>query len=146
PDVAVKLFREKWPVPERAADVERIRKLIAQLDSEAFADREAAEAELTKTGRPAEEELRNALAGTAPHEGKRSVKAIVAAWRPPTTAQYPADGSRELRAVWALELAGTSEAKKLLEGWAGGKVGNRLWEEAAVALKRWRRAPEGSGR
>jgi RNA polymerase sigma factor (sigma-70 family) len=139
PDLAVKLFREKWPVPERPADAERIRKLIARLDADAFADREAAEAELKKIGRPAEEELHKALAGTASPEVKRRVKAIVDAWSPPTTAEYPADEARELRAVWALELAGTPEAKKLLEGWAAGKVGNRLCEEAATALKRYRR-------
>src|SRR5262249_44247884 len=111
----------------------------AQLDADAFADREAAEAELKKIGRPAEEELRKALTDTGSSEVKRRAKAIVDAWSPPTTAEYPADEVRELRAVWALELAGTPEAKKLLEGWAGGKVGNRLCEEAAAALKRWRR-------
>jgi RNA polymerase sigma factor (sigma-70 family) len=139
PDVAIKLFREKWPVPERPADAERIRKLIAQLDADAFADREAAEAELKKIGRPAEEELRKALTDATSPEVKRRVKAVVERWSPPTTAEYPAEEARELRAVWALELAGTPEAKKLLEGWAVGKVGNRLCEEAAAALKRWRR-------
>jgi RNA polymerase sigma factor (sigma-70 family) len=144
PEVAVKVFREKWPVPDRPADAERVRKLIGQLDSDAFADREAAEAELTKICRPAEEELRKALAGAGSPEVKRRIRAIVEAWGPPTAAEYPPDEARELRAVWALELAGTPEAKKLLEGWAERKVGNRLCEEAAAALKRWRRAAEGS--
>ena len=139
PGVAVKLFREKWPVPERLADAEHIRKLIARLDSEAFADREAAEAELVKIGRQAEEELRKALAGEAPAEVKRRAKAIVDRWSPPSAAEHPAADARELRAVWALELAGTPEAKKLLEGWATMKVGNRLCKEAA-ALKPSRRA------
>ena len=94
---------------------------------------------MKKIGRPAEEELRKALTDATSPEVKRRVKAVVERWSPPTTAEYPAEEARELRAVWALELAGTPEAKKLLEGWAVGKVGNRLCEEAAAALKRWRR-------
>jgi hypothetical protein len=49
------------------------------------------------------------------------------------------DGCAYVRAVWALELAGTAEAKKLLAAWAAAQVGNRLCEEAAAALKRLRK-------
>ena len=55
------------------------------------------------------------------------------------TAECPPEVARELRAVWALELVGTPEAKKLLEAWAAAKVGNRLCEESASAIKRWKR-------
>jgi hypothetical protein len=51
-------------------------------------------------------------------------------------AEVPADEARERRAVWALELAGTAEAKKLLEAWTKAKVGNRLGEASAAALQR----------
>jgi hypothetical protein len=53
-------------------------------------------------------------------------------------AEYPTEEARESRAVWALELAGTPEAKKMLEAWATVKVGNRLCEESVAAIKRWK--------
>jgi RNA polymerase sigma factor (sigma-70 family) len=140
PDVAVELFRQKWPVPQHPVDAARVRRLIGGLDSETFAEREAAEADLAKLGRPAEAELRKALAGTPSAEVRRRVGRILARWGPPATAEYPAGEARELRAVWALELAGTPEAKKLLESWAAAKVGNRLCEEAIAALKRIQRS------
>jgi RNA polymerase sigma factor (sigma-70 family) len=139
PEVAVKLFRTRWPVPERPVDAEQVRKLIGQLDSETFADREAAEIELTQLGRQAEPELRNTLGGTPSAEVKRRAKRILDRWAPHTRADYPPEEARELRAVWALEVAGTPAAKKLLEEWAAAKVGNRLCEEADAALKRFKR-------
>jgi RNA polymerase sigma factor (sigma-70 family) len=138
PDVAVKLFRQKWPVPQRPIDAARVRKLIGKLDSATFAEREAAQAELAKLGRQIEEPLRKALAETTSLEVKRRAQALVDRWSPATTAVYSADEAREPRAVWALELAGTPQAKQLLEGWAKAKVGNRLCEEADAALKRLR--------
>lgn len=136
PDVAIKRFRRKWPLPQQAVDGERIRKLIGKLDSATFDEREAAEAELRKLGRQAESELRKALAESPAPEVKQRAKRIVDGWSPPATADYSADDARELRAVWALELAGTAEAKKLLEAWATARSGNRLCEEAEAALRR----------
>ncbi len=140
PGAAVKLFREKWPVPKKPADAERIRQLIAGLDGDTFAAREAAEAELAKFGRRAEPAVRKALAETTSAEVKRRAARLVARWGPPAGADYPPEQARELRAVWALELAGTPEAKKLLEEWAAAGVGERLCEAADAALKRLRRS------
>jgi WD40 repeat protein len=136
PDMAIKLFRQKWPAPEQPVDAARMRKRIGELDSTAFAEREAAQAELAKLGRQAETELRKALAETQSLEVKRRAEALLGRWSPPAAAEYSPDDARELRAVWALELAGTPEAKQLLEVWAKAKVGNRLCEEADDALKR----------
>src|SRR5262249_51619630 len=97
----------------------------------------AAEAELRKLGRQAETQLRKTLAESTSLEVKQRVKRIVDRW-PTATAAYPAEEARELRAVWALELAGTAEAKKLLEAWATARVGNRLCEEANAAVRRLR--------
>jgi RNA polymerase sigma factor (sigma-70 family) len=140
PDVAVKLFREKWPPPEKPTDAERVRKLIAELDGATFAGREAAEAELAKFGRRAEPALRKALAEATSPEVRRRAERLLGRWAPPAAAEYPAGQARELRAVWALELAGTPEAKKLLEAWAAAGVGEQLCEAADAALKRLRRA------
>jgi hypothetical protein len=41
-----------------------------------------------------------------------------------------------MRAVRALELAGTPAARELLREWAEGRVGRRLWEDAEAATKR----------
>jgi RNA polymerase sigma factor (sigma-70 family) len=133
PDLAIKLFRRKWPIPQHAIDGERIRKLIGKLDDATFAERETAEAELRKLGRQAESELRKALAEANSPEVKRRTKRIVDRWSPPATAEYSAGEARELRAIWALELAGTAEAKKLLQEWAAARIGNRLCEEANAA-------------
>jgi RNA polymerase sigma factor (sigma-70 family) len=138
PELAVQLFREKWPVPAQSPDVKQVSKLIADLESSEFARREAATAELLKLGRPVEPELQKALKESASVEVQRRIEKILARWRPTTSAEYSAEDARELRAVWALELAGTSEAKELLAAWAGAQVGNRLCEQAAAALKRSR--------
>lgn len=139
PDPALKLFRAKWPVPDKAVDAERIGKLIGALDSAAFADRETASAELTKIGRRAEAALRKAATDSPSAEVRGRAEAILGQWNPLATAEYSAEEARELRAVWALELAGTPEAVKLLESWSAAKVGKRLCDEAAAALQRLRR-------
>ncbi len=146
PEVAVRLFREKWPVPKNPLDPGRVGKLIADLDGNAFAEREAATAELEKLGRRAEAALRKAAADSGSAEVKRRAETILARWAPLTTAEYSTEDARELRAVWALELAGTPEARRLLAEWAEARVGNRLCEEAASAVQRSRRQrPDGPG-
>jgi len=135
-DTAVELFRAKWPVPKDPVDAARIRKLIGDLDSGEFKVREAAEAALLKVGRSVETELRKAVADTSSGEVKERAGRILEHWAPLEVAEYSAEEARELRAVWALEIAATPEAKKLLEEWAKAKVGTRLCEEAAAARRR----------
>jgi WD40 repeat protein len=139
PDVAVKLFREKWPISDKPLDADNVRKLLDKLDSGEFDVREAAEAELSKLGRQVEDELRRAVAETKSAEVKERAGRVLAKLATMDTAEYSAEEARELRAVWALELAGNPEAKKLLEAWSKAKVGNRLSEASAAALKRMRR-------
>jgi RNA polymerase sigma factor (sigma-70 family) len=136
PDLAIRLFRDRWPIPNTVIPPERIRQLIADLDSPTFKKREAATRELERLGRRAETALREAEErGSA--EVKRRIKRILARLAPhPGT--YSAEQARELRAVWALELAGTPEAEKLLKEWAEARVGTCLCEEADAARKRLR--------
>jgi RNA polymerase sigma factor (sigma-70 family) len=138
PEAALKLFREKWPIPKDPLDPKQVARLLADLDSPEFATREAATAELGKLGRRVEAELRKALAETASPEVRRRAEKVLALWAPSEAAEYSAEDARELRAVWALELAGTAAARTLLEEWAAAKVGNRLCEEAARAVRRLR--------
>ena len=71
PDTAVKLFRQKWPIPEHPVAGEHIRKLISQLDGDTFDERETAQKELIKIGRRAETEVRKAMAESSSPEVKR---------------------------------------------------------------------------
>jgi len=134
-DAAIRLFREKWPPPKEPLDPKRVAALIADLDSARFAAREAAVAELTKLGRRAEGQIREAAkSGSA--EARQRAEGIIITWSGPSTAEVPAEDAREMRAVWALELAGTPSARALLKEWADGRVGRRLWEEAEAATRR----------
>jgi hypothetical protein len=139
PDAAIKLFREKWPLPKGPPDNKQVARFIADLENPEFAKREAATAELAKLGRRVEAELRKAWTETSSAEVRRRVEKILALWAPSEAADYSSEDARELRAVWALELAGTPEARALLVEWSEAKVGNRLCVEAAAALKRLRR-------
>jgi WD40 repeat protein len=139
PDIAVKLFSEKWPISDKPLDADYVRKLLDKLDSGEFEARESAEAELMKLGRLVEDEVRKTRAETKSAEVKERANRILAKLSTDAIGEYPPEEARELRAVWALELAGTPEAKKLLEAWSKAKVGNRLSEASAAALKRMRR-------
>jgi hypothetical protein len=48
----------------------------------------------------------------------------------------PAAEVRLVRAVQALELADTAEAREVVQKWAGGAAGAVLTQEAEAALKR----------
>jgi hypothetical protein len=137
-ELATKLFRAKWPVPEKSVDVEQVKKLIRELDDDRFKVREAATMALVKLGRQVETELRKASRESGSAEFKSRIEKILETWKQPSGAEYAADQVRELRAVWALELANTAESRQLLEDWAKTRVGNRLCEEADLALKRLR--------
>jgi hypothetical protein len=140
PELAIKLFREKWPIPDRPEDPKHVAKLIADLDSATFDDRETAKAALEKMGHRVEAELKKTAEETSSAEVKRRIEMILARLAGPEAAYYPPEEARELRAVWALELAVTPEAKKLLKEWSAGKVGNRLGGASTAALKRLQRS------
>jgi RNA polymerase sigma factor (sigma-70 family) len=135
-EIAIKLFRGKWPVPKDPLDLKRVAKLISALDSADFAERETATAELEKLGHRVEAALRKEAAENPSEETKRRLEKILARLSESEAAELPPEEARELRAVWALELAGTAEAQKLLTEWAAAKVGIQLGEESAAALKR----------
>jgi RNA polymerase sigma factor (sigma-70 family) len=135
PDVAIKLFREKWPIP-KPVDADQVRKLIDGLDAPVFVDREAASAALAKLGRSAEDAVKRAATDSPSAEVRKRASALLTAWAPSTLAEDRSEDARERRAVWALELARTPATKELLTSWAEAKTGNRLGEEAAAALRR----------
>lgn len=122
----------KANLPPVTADAKAIAALVAALDDDEFAERERASKALERLGGAAAPELRRAVAGLSPEGRKRAAELLdrLAVSRPTT------DELRAIRAVEAAEWAGTPDAVKLLEAWAGGAAGARLTAEAKAALGR----------
>lgn len=118
--------------PAKPPAQDQMRRWIADLGAEKFAAREAAAKALTELGRLAEPELQAAKAKTASAEIRARADAILA--RLPR-ARSDAE-TVQVRAVAAMELAGTEDAKKVLNEWAAGAPGARLTIDAKAALAR----------
>jgi RNA polymerase sigma factor (sigma-70 family) len=146
PDIAIRLFREKWPPAKQPIDLEHIRRLITDLDDRRFSQRESATTQLQKVGRAAQDELQKELARGPSPEAKQRIESILTRLALPVTAEHSTDDARELRAVWALELSGTAAAERLLSEWAEAGTGKLLWAEAEHSLARLRKRanPKGS--
>jgi hypothetical protein len=112
-------------------DVARIRRLIADLDSEEFATREAASKELRRLGHQAEGELLATAATGPPLEQRARIEELLRSLR---AFPQPPELLRSLRAVAALEHIGDAEAKALLQ--EVGKGSGRAALEAQAALRR----------
>src|SRR5262249_54767959 len=115
------------------ATKDRIDKLLDDLDSKNFNEREKAAKELEKLGERAEPDLRAALAGKPNLETRKRLEELLA--RLEAQLQSP-DHLRGLRAIEALEHIATSEAKKLLQEIAKGAPEARLTQEAKASLGR----------
>ncbi len=132
PADAVKLFAEKIK-PVEALDLKRIQRLLAGLDSNEFAVREAASKALAGLDEQATPYLEESLKSNDSAEVRVRVTRILEQRRRAATT---ADQIRQLRAVMVLERIGDGESKNLLRRWAGGPGGARLTMEASAALKR----------
>jgi hypothetical protein len=128
----VKILQKRL-TPARAADSGRLARLIKDLNSDVFADRNRASEELEKLGEAAEPALRAALRNAPPAEVRRRVERLLNKHSP--------EWLRTQRALEALELAGTPAAKSVLQSLAGGAPEARLSLEAKAALKRWAPRP-----
>jgi WD40 repeat protein len=134
PGAAVPFLRGRLR-PATAPSDKQAAELIAKLDAPAFATREAAEKELRGFGDAALPALRAALEGKPSGEQRERLKRLVTE---ATSAVVTAELLQQLRAVTALEQAGTVEAKAILKELAGGAAGGRLTVEACAALERSR--------
>ncbi len=132
PEQAMPLLHERLK-PAQAPDRERIRKLLADLDSDQFAMREKARQGLAELGELAEPALRKALADKPSLEARRRIEALLANLRAPVTRP---ETLRALRAVAVLEDIGTPSAQRLLEELAKGTPQARQTREAKAARKR----------
>jgi RNA polymerase sigma factor (sigma-70 family) len=151
PDAA-RAFRARWtlaaaPEPTLAllskqlrrvepADGQRLRRLLADLESEQFAVRDKAQTELVELGELAEPALRKTLEGKPTLEVRRRVQALLERFRAAVTKP---ELLRSLRAVAVLEDLGTPPARRLLEELAQGAAEARLTREGQAALRRLQR-------
>jgi RNA polymerase sigma factor (sigma-70 family) len=132
PDAAVALVGAHLK-PAAAPDAERVHRLIADLNSDRFAVREAASRELQDSGSAVRPSLRRALESSLAPEARRRLQQLLdAPEAPPDT---PED-RRGVRAVAALEMIGTTEACGLLEKLSRGVDDALLTREAKDSLRR----------
>jgi WD40 repeat protein len=134
PDKAAALLKDRVPA-ERPPDPKRVQALIGQLNDNDPQVREAASKELAKLGEAVEPALREALAGDPPAETRSRCERLLEAL---SHGGLDADGVRRLRAVQALELIGTPDAKAALKALAAGAPGalSRNAKAALDALER----------
>jgi hypothetical protein len=131
PGVSVPFLRGQLR-PAAGPDARQVARLIADLDSDRFEVRREAAEGLEKLGELAAPALLKAL--TAPSaEVRRKADALLA--KIDSLSPAP-DRLRALRAVEALEHAGTPEARRLLEALSRGAAGSRLTREARLSLER----------
>jgi WD40 repeat protein len=154
-DDAARAYRAAWSLaeqPERSVaflkdhlrpdrppvNRERLRQLLADLDSNEFPKREAASRELAKLGPAIEADLRAALEKASSAEARRRLKALVEA----LPRELPPEALRRLRAVRVLERIGNRDAVGLLRELAQSED-EALRREAGAALGRLQRSGGG---
>jgi hypothetical protein len=116
-----------------AVDRDRLAKLLAELDADAFAKREAAYAELARLGKLAEAGLRRLLEMNPSLEARKRAEALLKQlddW------QVSPAVLQAVRALEVLELIATPEARQVIEMLAKGAGDARVSEEAQAALAR----------
>jgi WD40 repeat protein len=134
PEAAIDLCKKHLaPIPH--ADVG---KLIADLDAEQSATRQAAAMQLARLEFAAQAPLQKTLQAKPTLELRQRAEELLAVL---DRYQKPQEWIRSWRAVRVLERVGTPDACQLLEKLAGGAPGARLTQEAQAALKRLKRKP-----
>jgi RNA polymerase sigma factor (sigma-70 family) len=134
PALSVPLLRQRVR-PAPVVDEKRLTGLIADLDSDDFAIRQKAVAELEKLGDQPLAAYRKVLEGKPSVETRCRIEELMEK-AGPVWWDVSGERLRSLRAVEALELAGTKEARDLLKALADGGPGARLTEQAKAALER----------
>jgi WD40 repeat protein len=120
-----------------APDAGKVRRLIADLESEQFNVRERAGKELAALGEQSDPELRKALEGKPSLEARKRLEELLAdAELAGRGVVRSAEVLRTLRAVRALEAMGTAEARQVLDVLAGGDPAARTTRQAREALRR----------
>jgi hypothetical protein len=137
PTQAIPYLGERLPLvtPVAPADEKHLAGLIADLDSTEFTVREKAARELEKSGESAIPACRKALAGQPSAEVRRRLEALIEKQSEESRNPSP-HNLRALRALEVLELAGTPEARQVLERLAKGAPQAQLTQDAKASLER----------
>lgn len=137
-DGAALLVREMKDVSAQIkAHRDRVARLIADLDADAFGEREKASAALAALGADVYDELDQALKARPTLERKRRIERLLRSVQRPTN-RTPTGLTRRLRAVEALEYAGTPEARAVVERLTRADEG-RLRASAKASLARMKK-------
>jgi WD40 repeat protein len=133
PERAVALLRERLP-PVAPVKEGQFNRLLARLDSDDFAGREAASMALERLGERVAPDLRRVLRkkDLGP-EARRRIEVVL---RNLKHRPRPATQLRVVRAIEALEYIGTPEARRRLESLAKGASAALETQEARAALRR----------
>jgi RNA polymerase sigma factor (sigma-70 family) len=123
------LRRRLTPIAEPSP---RLRRLIADLDSEQFAVREAARKELRNLGDAAHPALRQALKDKPSLELRKNIQSLL----PDTFVVRSPEKLRQIRAIMVLEQIGDTAARRLLQRLTEGTAEARQTREAKAALQR----------
>src|SRR5262249_32364807 len=137
PGQAVLLLQERLR-PVSPVDPQRIQGLIARLNSDRFAVREQAIAELEKLGELAGPALRKALAAQPALEVRRHLERLLEKLDGTVTSP---DQRRGLRALEVLEHVGNRDARQVLRRLARGVPEARLTREALASRERLAKRP-----
>lgn len=123
--------------PLAKVDAKRIKKLLADLDSDDFTTREAAARALREFDHKIEPMLRETLAKTSSNEVRSRVRTLLSRLELSVT---PSDELRTLRAIEVLEWLATPSARELLSKLAKGEPNALLTRTSASAVERLLRA------
>jgi WD40 repeat protein len=129
-------FLEERLAPARLPSGERAPDLLAALDSDEFTVRERAAEELEQLGELAEPHLRAALEKRPPPEVRRRAELLLARITERGGRATSPQQLRAIRAVEAIELAGTPDARHLLERLAANENDDWPGHEARKSLRR----------
>ena len=128
-------FLEKRLRPIDVPDAGHLARLINDLDSNRYRDRQKAAQEIESLGELAEPLLIQTLANRPSLEVRRRIERILAENK--TSRLHPPDGRRrQTRAIEVLEQIGNTEARKLLSSLAKGAPDAALTRDARGALDR----------
>jgi hypothetical protein len=124
-------FLSKRLLAATPLDLQRVARLILELNSDQFVVRERATEQLASFGQAAEASLRKALAGCPSPEVRERIASLLSRIR-----KLSLEESRVLRAIEVLEWVGTPDAKHALTILAAGSEDSRLTVEAKISLER----------
>jgi RNA polymerase sigma factor (sigma-70 family) len=135
PKRALPFLAERLPpvAPLGAEQQKRTDHLLSDLDSDRFAVRQEAEAELEKMGSMIEPALHKALESKPSLEMRRRIEAVLA--------KLANERLRTLRALEAIEHMSNPEARQFLDKLANGMPRAWLTEEAAAIRRRLAKQP-----